>query len=101
MRFDKVLTLLDMEEVEDNDGFFEKIIVNQRNIFGSKKSVKSSEFYAASQSGYSLEVIFEIFTDEYSSQNYVDFESARYQIIRTFEKGKTIELVCQVYKDTP
>lgn len=90
-----------MEETTDADGFPVKIDKDRKTIFADKKSIRSNEFYLASQSGYKLDLMFDVLALEYQSQKYLDYESKRYEIVRTYEKGDKIELVCRAYVDTP
>lgn len=99
--FRDVLDLLVLEEGTNENGF-PVIEVNERiQVFANKKSVRSNEFYLASQSGYKLEKMFEVRSVDYNSQTFLDYDSKRYEIIRTYDKGELIELVCQLYSDKP
>jgi hypothetical protein len=101
MRFDGVINLLKTEDGTNENGFPELIILSQKTVFGSKKSIQSREFYLAAQSGFTLELMFEIFKYDYDSQKYLEYESKRYKIIRTYETDKYIELMCQAYDELP
>lgn len=101
MLFRDVVSLLVMEEASNANGFPQLSVVTQREVFANKKSVRSNEFYLASQSGFSLELMFEIRTSDYKSEEYLDFEEKRYEIVRTFDRGEWTELICQAYEDKP
>jgi hypothetical protein len=101
MRFNTVINLLKTEDGINENGFPELLVISQKTVFGSKKSIQSREFYLAAQSGFTLELMFEIFKGEYESEKYLEYESKRYKIIRTFEKDKYIELMCQAYDAAP
>lgn len=101
MRFDSVLDLLITENATNDNGFPILNISSRKTVFGNKKSIRSQEFYLASQSGYSLELMFVVYKAEYESQKYLEYQSKRYQIIRTFEKDKYVELMCQAYDEAP
>lgn len=102
MRLDTVIDLFNLKEVRNENDFPEKIIDGQRSVFAKKESVRSTEFYAATSSGFSREkLVFVILTLEYDSQEFVEYNSRTYQIIRTYEKGKFIELICQAYQERP
>lgn len=101
MRFDSVIDLVNAEKGTNENGFSQLIENSRRTIFANKKSIKSSEFYLASQSGFSLEIMFEVFSAEYESEAYLDFGEKRYEIVRVYDKGKLTELICQAYVDKP
>jgi hypothetical protein len=113
MRLDSVIDLLVLEEVINDNGFPQVSIKSRKTVFAKKGSIRSSEFYLASQSGFSLELMFEVLTLEYESQKYIQYQSKMYKVIRTYEKDKMykitrtyekdkmIELVCQAYDEAP
>jgi len=101
MRLDTQISLVQATQTTDQDGFPTLSITGRKPIFAKKGSIKSNEFYAASQSGFSLEIMFEVFTLEYDAQIYVEYNSKIYKVIRTYEKGKFTELICQAYQDRP
>jgi hypothetical protein len=101
MRLDNVIELLDVSEIINENGFSEIQVTTSKTDFVNKGSVKSNEFYAAAQSGFALEIMFTVLTWEYSNQKYVEFEAKRYKIIRTYEKGKYTEIICQAYDEGP
>lgn len=65
-------------------------------VFASKKSVGYSEFYKAHQAGYSTELKFDVFTEEYEGQTAAEYGGKRYRILRTFidpkKNGEITEL---------
>jgi hypothetical protein len=101
MRFDTQINLVEMAETTDSEGFPSLTIISRKPIFSRRSSIKSNEFYSAAQSGFSLEIMFEVFTLEYDSQKYVEYDSKIYKIIRTYEKSKITELICQAYAANP
>ncbi|MFS1511884.1 phage head closure protein [Chengkuizengella sp. SCS-71B] len=101
MRLDQVIKLLKIEDGINDNGFPEKIVVDQKEILAAKRSVKSNEFYSAAQSGYELEIMFEVHTLEYGSQKHLEYEGKTYEIVRTYEKGRYIELICKTYDEKP
>jgi SPP1 family predicted phage head-tail adaptor len=101
MRFDSVVDLLKMEDEINENGFAEKVVTSRKTVFAKRASIKSAEFYSAAQSGYSLELMFDVYTLEFDSQNFVEYQSKIYKIIRTYEKGKFTELICQAHDDKP
>lgn len=69
---------------------------SSKTVFANKKSVRQSEFYQAMAIGLKPELMFETRKSDYSGQEWLDFESTRYQIIRTYSKNdEIVELVCK------
>jgi SPP1 family predicted phage head-tail adaptor len=101
MRLSEVINLVNMVDSINENGFPEKTVVSRKTVFASKKSIQSKEFYDASQHGYQLSLMFEIRLFEYNSENFVEFNNKTYQVVRTYEKGQWLELICQSYDDVP
>jgi SPP1 family predicted phage head-tail adaptor len=95
MLFRDVIDLVTVSDGKDADGFPADTDTVRKDIFANKKSVRSAEFYQASQSGYRLVLMFEILTVNYADETHLDFKGKRYEIVRTYDKGEKIELVCQ------
>lgn len=64
-------------------------------VYANRMSIRQSEFYQAQATGLRPELAFEIHSMEYSNQEVLEFESNKYTIIRTYDKGEFIELICQ------
>lgn len=64
-------------------------------IYANKKSVRQSEYYQAQSNGVIPEIAFEIRTMEYEEQNHLTYKGERYRIVRTYEKGEDVELICE------
>jgi SPP1 family predicted phage head-tail adaptor len=95
MLFRDVVDLVSVTEGKDADGFPTDVETVRSNIFANKKSVRSSEFYQASQQGIRLSLMFEIRSIEYRDETELRFEGKDFEIIRTYDRGEIIELVCQ------
>lgn len=67
--------------------------VTYRSVFADKQSVRQTEFYEARQLDLKPEVMFVVRSAEFSNDEFVRWNSKEYRIIRTFDKGETIELV--------
>lgn len=68
----------------------------KKDVFVNRKSIKQSEFYQAQASKLRPEIAFEIRLVDYSSEKYIEYDNASYQIIRTHSKNfEIIELICQ------
>lgn len=95
MRFDRELILLAEEIVEDelNNQIPKEI---RKSVLCHKKSVGRTEFYAASTSGLTPDIVFVMYDFEYSGERKVEFEGIKYSVIRTYSTGlKEVELNCQ------
>jgi SPP1 family predicted phage head-tail adaptor len=101
MLFRDTIDLLELQDTKTPNGFRQLTEISRITVFANKKSIRSSEFYLASQNGYALELMFEVRTMEYGSQKYLDFDGKRYLIIRTYDRGEITELTCQLYTDKP
>lgn len=67
--------------------------VTYRSVFADKQSVRQTEFYEAKQLDLAPEVMFVVRSVEFSNDEFVRWKDKVYRIIRTFDKGETIELV--------
>ena len=94
MRMIDELTLRSVITSANDKGF--KVETAASNIvFASVKSVKRSEFYGAQAAGVTVDVVFEINTDEYNGQTEVEHDFVRYDVTRTYQSGRgRTELVC-------
>lgn len=102
--YDHELTLISQGWTEDEIG--EQIPVETRTtILCGLKSIGRSEFYGAAQSGLKPEIVFVIHECEYGGEQKVEFEGARYKVLRTYQGGMArhgsrlgfdeIELTCE------
>lgn len=67
-----------------------------RVVFVNKESVRQSEFYQAATTGLRPELMLEVMTVDYQDERRIEFDGAKYNIIRTYEKkNERTELVCQ------
>ena len=67
--------------------------VTYRSVFADKQSVRQTEFYEAKQLDLAPEVMFVVRSIEFQNDEFVRWKEKVYRIIRTFDKGETIELV--------
>jgi len=68
----------------------------ETEVFANKKSIRQSEFYQAAATGLRPEIMFEVWSEEYSNQPKLKYNNKLYTIIRTYDKdGELIELICQ------
>lgn len=61
-------------------------------VFANKRSVRQSEFYAASNLGLKPELMFEVNSHEYLGHQKIKYNSKVYEIIRAYDKGEVTEL---------
>lgn len=64
-------------------------------VYANKKSIRQTEFYQAQATGLKPELAFEIHSIEYENQEILEYNLKKYTIIRTYDKGEFIELICQ------
>lgn len=94
MLFRDVITLLSRGLAQDPITGEMKEVETAREVFANKKSVRQTEFYAAAMAGLKPELMFEIRSVEYQGERRVEYQGKRHDIIRTFDKGEMMELVC-------
>ncbi|WP_257063443.1 phage head closure protein [Priestia megaterium] len=100
MLFNEVLSLIKLgQETQNEEGFPIPAQETSRDIFVNEKSIRGNEFYIAFQSGYTLEVMFEVHSLDYEGETIVEYESKRYRIVRTYERkqDEITELICRAY----
>jgi len=100
MRFSDVIELVVINKAGQDENGYEKpgSPDDKTEVFANKKSVRSSEFYLAAQTGEALEVMFEIRSIDYNSQDHIDYESKRYEVVRTYDRGEIVEVICKAYE---
>ena len=65
-----------------------------RKVFADKQSVRQNEYYEAKQIGLKPELMFVIRSSEFNNEERIKYNLKEYEILRTYDKGETIELVC-------
>lgn len=93
-----VVYLVGLTEGTDDDGFPGIVEGERKQVFANKKSIRSSEYYQAKQSGIDLAFTYEIRSIDYDGEErlYLHEKGGEpYEIERTYEKGEFIELVCK------
>lgn len=65
-----------------------------RDVFVNKRSVGQKEFYEAMQAGLKPELTFELRSLEYQDEEKLSHNGKQYKIIRTYDKGEFLELIC-------
>ena len=94
MYFSDKIKLIEITYTENDMG---DIIegTTKTEVFANKKSIRQSEFYQAAATGLRPEIMFEVWSEEYSSQPKVEYDNKEYTVIRSYDKGELTELVCQ------
>lgn len=94
MLFRDVITLKGITYGENDIGDPIKIPTS-REVYANRKSIRQSEFYQAMATGLKPEIMFEIRSVEYKGETKLEYAGKDYTIIRTYDKGEIMELVCQ------
>jgi SPP1 family predicted phage head-tail adaptor len=75
--------------------------MDYREVFARKMSVKRTEFYQAANAGLKPELVFEVYSAEFSNDEKVRYPSGAngkvYAIIRVYDKGETTELTVSTW----
>lgn len=91
--YSEVITLLGKETVVNVPGQGRKKTQSKREIFAKILSVGQQEFYQAQATGLKPELKFEIADYlDYQSEKELIHENTKYQVLRTFRKGKALEI---------
>lgn len=93
-RWGDVINLISESYTENDMG--DTITVEERvMVYANKKSIRQSEFYQAQATGLKPAIAFEIHSEEYGEQKKLEYNDKGYHIIRTYDKGEFIELICE------
>jgi SPP1 family predicted phage head-tail adaptor len=93
---DHVCKLISFTTTQDSIGQFVKHR-SERNIFCSKMSITRAEFNSAGNLGHKPQLMFIVDGDEYSQEQYLEFEGTQYSIYKTFQRADNFtELYCEV-----
>lgn len=85
-----VIELGNLEETEEFGEIIKKFVY--RKVYTNKKSIRQSEFYQGASAGLKPELLFEIRSVEFKEDEMVKYDGKEYTIIRTYDKGETVEL---------
>lgn len=96
---DVIITLIAFNETYDKDGYLVKER-KESNVFGKLKSVRSTEFYQALQSGVKVQKVATIYVNEYYEASFngnlptfAEIEGFSYRIVREYQTSEdTTEL---------
>lgn len=69
-------------------------------VWAGKRSVTRNEYYQASQAGYRADIVFSVYSFEYSGQSQILLDGVVYDVVRTYQKSlDTLELTCQAREE--
>lgn len=93
--FNDVITLIKSTTTRDEYDY-ETITKVETEVFCEVRSIGQAEFYQAQSTGFRPEVKF-VLADYYDYDNQQDvlYEGRRYNVVRTYRNGLTMELTCQ------
>lgn len=94
MRWSDVIYLIARVEGENEYGDPVETDGPPRKVYANRRSVRQSEFYQAMQQNLRPELMFEIRSIEYRGETKVRYKGQDYLVIRTYDKGEIMELVC-------
>lgn len=93
MTMTETIELVTRSEATDAFGGYTE---TSRDVFCSVKSVSRNEFYLATAQKLKPEIVF-VLTDyyDYEGEPIVVYKDVRFTVIRTYRKGRNLEIVCQ------
>lgn len=68
-----------------------------KQVFVNKKSVRQSEVYQAATAGLKPELMFEVRSLDYDSEERLKYNNKVYEIIRVYDRGEVTELICTTH----
>lgn len=92
--FDHQIRLIGLVKNRDGSGFPVEEEKPKPPILANKLSVHSNEYWQAKQSGIELTYTFEIHRFEYAGERKLEYDGDEYDIVRIYEKGDLVELIC-------
>lgn len=97
MFFREVIDLISVTRTQDDYGDFTETETTN-TVYADKKSIRQSEFYQAMTIGIRPEISFIIREVDYNDEDKLQYNSKKYDIIRTYSiDGELIELICKGY----
>lgn len=93
-RWSDVINLISETYTENDMGDFIPIEI-YAEVFASKKSIRQSEFYQAQAAGLKPSIAFDVRSMEYNGEKLLGHEGEKYRIIRTYDRGEFVELICE------
>lgn len=94
MVYGEVVTLIPKEE----RGVFETASSTGTEVYCGVRSVKMNEFYRAKEEGIEPELVIVIPHHlDYNGEQFLEYDGAKYRIIRSYVSGMTCELTVERY----
>ena len=97
--YNDIAYLIKKRKTENVDVYGDPIYEEVETIvYVNVESVKRSEFYTASQAGFNPQIVF-VIADyyDYDNQPLIRYNSVVYKIIRTYQIGNSLQIVCEHY----
>lgn len=93
----KAGTIYFITETSRAHGVHEAVEEDKRPVLCTVKSVRQTEYYAARNTGYKPEIMFELTLEEdYHGESRLEYNGKSYDVIRTFEPdGGGMEIIAQ------
>lgn len=85
-----VIYLGNLEEYEEYGEVLSRFMY--RKVYAKKQSIRQSEFYQSASVGLKPELLFEVRSIEFDDDEKVKYNNKEYSIVRTYDKGETVEL---------
>lgn len=87
---------IDLINDDPTEEIYAAITSQPRRVFAVVRSVGWREFYTAHEQGIEPEIVF-VLADyaEYKNERLIDYNGARYRVVRTYVNGQTIELTAE------
>lgn len=94
--FNGLLTLISLTVGTDEYGNAIYAEEKRADVLCAPLSVTRSEFYSAAQAGLNPTNVFEINGFEYGGESLVEYEGAKYSVIRSYQTDyETVQLTCE------
>lgn len=94
MRMDEQLVLVDTATTVNSVGI-PVLSETKTTVWADRLSAKRAEHYSANAAGIRVDIVFSINADDYSGQTEVEWNSAKYSVVRSYAAGRgRVELTC-------
>lgn len=79
-----------------SDDYGNRVVTEiKRQVFCDVNSIRQSEFYQAHTIGLKPELYFVVWALDYQGEQSIEYNSVRYEVLRTYQKNDKLELVCR------
>lgn len=89
-------TAIDLISVPETAGVYDTAAETTRRVFAEVRSVGYREFYEAQEQGLEPSIVF-VLADyaEYKNERFIDYDGARYRVIRSYVDRERIQLTAE------